>query len=188
MPSIAAHLVCAKLVAENLNIDDENFFQGNVLPDIINLSDSHSHIRGSYYLIPDIQKFLKKKKTGYLYLGYLCHLLLDRYFLEEYIPQEIENYKEVNIFSKDLIYEDYTNINYFLVKRFDLDLNYINKILANFEIELNEEKYRKNILWINTGKNCKKLKVLKEKDFSLFLENVAEKISGDINRFIEWRR
>ena len=41
MPSIAAHMICAKLVADKLEINDPEFIKGNLLPDIIDIKNSH---------------------------------------------------------------------------------------------------------------------------------------------------
>ena len=57
MPSLAAHMVCAKLVSESLNIKDEEFIKGNLLPDIIDIENSHKKVKGKFYCIPDIEYF-----------------------------------------------------------------------------------------------------------------------------------
>ena len=41
MPSIAAHMAVAKLISDKLYIDKEEFYKGNILPDIIDIPDSH---------------------------------------------------------------------------------------------------------------------------------------------------
>ena len=46
MPSIAAHMACAKVVAELLKIDDTNFIVGNIYQDITCLKNSHYKIKG----------------------------------------------------------------------------------------------------------------------------------------------
>ncbi len=89
MPSIAAHFVCADIVYNRIKDKINNkfdFYIGCILPDIIDLENSHYKIRGTYYLIPDIEKYKRMFDTNIdLNRGYLCHLLLDKYFLEEYI-------------------------------------------------------------------------------------------------------
>ena len=47
MPSIAAHIICAKLIASKLKINDDDFIKGNILPDIINIPDSQKNKRNS---------------------------------------------------------------------------------------------------------------------------------------------
>ena len=86
MPSIAAHMICAKLVAHELKIIYPDFMKGNLLPNIINIKNSHRKIKGKYYYIPDINYFINILDfCDNLHLGYLVHLLLDTYFLEDYI-------------------------------------------------------------------------------------------------------
>ena len=81
MPSIASHFVCAKLVSDKLDVDVEEFYKGNILPDIALLNDSHNKVRGSFYLIPNIEYFVENSDLNEdIELGYLCHLLLDKYF------------------------------------------------------------------------------------------------------------
>ena len=110
MPSIAAHMICAKLVSDSLNINSDDFIKGNLLPDIIDKKDSHCKIKGKYYYIPNIEYFLENLDlSNKMDLGYLTHLLLDRYFLEEYI-YEVVNGEEV--FLSRIMYREYDIINY----------------------------------------------------------------------------
>lgn len=84
MPSIAAHLACADLVYKEIKSkisDKDKFYMGCILPDIINLEDSHLKVKGKYYLVPDIEKYKKESNVDDdIKIGYLCHLLLDKYF------------------------------------------------------------------------------------------------------------
>ncbi len=74
MPSIAGHMVVAKLVSEKLNINDSNFIKGNLLPDIVLESDSHHRKKGTYYEVPDIEYFRNKLDlANKLYLGYFVY-------------------------------------------------------------------------------------------------------------------
>ena len=57
MPSIAAHMVVAKLLEEKLGFKSTEFIKGNLLPDIIDIKDSHHKIKGKYYFIPDLEYF-----------------------------------------------------------------------------------------------------------------------------------
>ena len=89
MPNISSHMIVAKLVSEKLHINDSDFLKGNLLPDVVNNSNSHHKIPGKYYIIPDTEFFKQKLNLkNKLELGYFTHLLLDKYFLEEYIPNK----------------------------------------------------------------------------------------------------
>ena len=59
MPSIAAHMVIAKLVGEKLNKYNDKFIRGNLLPDIVDKpkDESHHKIEGTYHRIPDMDYF-----------------------------------------------------------------------------------------------------------------------------------
>lgn len=45
MPSIAAHMVVAKIIGEKLNIYNKDFIRGNILPDVVNIDDSHHKLK-----------------------------------------------------------------------------------------------------------------------------------------------
>ena len=82
MPSITPHMVVATEVAKILNINSEDFIRGNLLPDIIDIKNSHHKVESGIYMIPDIDYFIKKLDlTNDLDLGYLTHLLLDKHYL-----------------------------------------------------------------------------------------------------------
>lgn len=183
MPSIASHFVCAKLVSDNLNVEVEDFYKGNILPDIILLDDSHHKIRGSFYLIPNIDYFVTKLDlTKDIELGYLCHLLLDKYFIEKFIPATIPNYKEINIFSSEMIYSDYTIINYLLIEKFNLDIDFINKIMLEIPIDIDAKKYDKNLKCINQGKINEDLRCLNIDKYILFLEEISDVIVTELKK------
>lgn len=174
MPSIAAHMVCAKLVSEKLNINDSEFIKGNLLPDIIDIKDSHNKIFGKHYYIPDIDYFVKTLDlNNNLYLGYLTHLLLDKYFLEEYIYNEV---KGEEVFLNRSIYKEYDIINYRLLNKFAIDVNYLNNVLVNYNVPINKDKYNKNIRSLNLGSVDETLKYLNVDSFSNFLVETANNI------------
>ena len=174
MPSIAAHMVCAKLVSEKLDINDSEFIKGNLLPDIIDIKDSHSKILGKHYYIPNIDYFVKTLDLNdNLYLGYLTHLLLDKYFLEDYIYNEV---KGEEIFLNRTMYKEYDIINYRLLNKFAIDVNYLNNILVNYNVPINKEKYNKNIRSLNLGSTNETLKYLNIDSFSNFLVETANNI------------
>lgn len=177
MPSIAAHMAVAKLVSEKLNINDPVFIKGNLLPDIINSNDSHHKIHGKYFLIPDISYFKDKLDLkNKLYLGYYTHLLLDKYFLEDYLPKYT---KDINNFSNGIIYKEYDLINYKIVKDFNLDVDYLSTILSDYEIEVKNNILEDNIKFLNS-KNEGKTKYINP-DITEFIKEVSDKIVDDIN-------
>lgn len=187
MPSIASHLVVAKLVSKHLNINSDDFYKGNILPDIIDKDNSHLKIKGTYYEIPN---------TKYCYdilnldndldLGYLCHLLLDKYFLEEYVLNNVKNYKECDPFLTKKMYNDYTKINYKLINSFDLDIVYINRVMNNINndenILINHDKYNFNLESINTKIKIEKLECIELDSYIRFLKEISIVIAKDLEK------
>lgn len=174
MPSIAAHMICAKLVSNNMNINDPEFIKGNLLPDIIDIKDSHHKMIGKHYYIPNIDYFINTLDlNNNLDLGYLSHLLLDKYFLEEYIYDEV-NGEEV--FLNKIMYREYDIINYRLLNNFNVDADYLNKILKDYEVPINQEKYNKNIKCLNLGNIDEDLKYLNVDSFFDFLVEASNNI------------
>lgn len=181
MPSIASHFVVAKIVGEKIGINSDDYFKGNILPDITD--DSHYKIKGTYYDIPDIDKYLDSVMLKDLEIGYLTHLLLDKYFLEEYIPNNIDNYQEKKMFLSGKMYNDYSKINYELVKRYNLDVSYINKIMMEID-NANEKKLSNNLNSINNKELLSELECLDINKFVVFLEDISIRIADYIKEKI----
>ena len=152
MPSIAAHTVVGLLVSNYLKINSDNYMIGNWLPDMINKNDSHYKVQGVKYLIPDIDHFIESNYLDDLNIGYLTHLYLDKLFLEEYVPNNIKQSNALNIFKKDLIYNDYSSINYKLLIDFNVDIVKMNsifdliddKILDKVKLDSNKNSFNNN--------------------------------------------
>ena len=177
MPSITPHMVVATEVAKILNINSEDFIRGNLLPDIIDIKNSHHKVESDIYLIPDIDYFIKKLDlTNDLDLGYLTHLLLDKHYLEDYLKKI---YPNKNIFLAKKIYNDYDILNHSLVNNFNLDVEYIEKALMKYDCKIKEEKLKYNI-------NCLKNNIsgktyyLNINSFSKFLKEVSKTISEEL--------
>ena len=175
MPSIAAHIICAKLIASKLKINDDDFIKGNILPDIINIPDSHRKIKGTHYYIPNIEFFLEKLDlNNNLQLGYLTHLLLDKYFLEDYIDKIIN---ENEVFYSHIIYKEYDILNSHLLKNFNIDVSKLPLNFSNDSIPINLVKYQNNLKFLKTIKKEEKTKYLDINHFSSFLINSSYKIA-----------
>lgn len=184
MPSIAAHLVVCKLVGNELNKESLGFIQGNVLPDIIKIEDSHCKIKGKYYLIPDIDASLKKSniKDNDVLDGYLCHLLLDKYFLDEYVPNNIKEYDKVNLFQENGIYRDYSIINKRLINSFYLDVKKVNNSFENINYSYDKTKLIDNLRYLTYDAKGEATKYIDFDNFSKFLIGVSDKIVNDIKK------
>ena len=81
---------------------------------------------------PDIKQFLDLYKSELdkpFEMGYFIHLLTDKYWFRDYVYDFIDNYAEKEIGHKvsytelkDIIYNDYTNINVELIDHYNLSL------------------------------------------------------------------
>ena len=180
MPSISPHMIVAKEVAKKLNITSEDFIRGNLLPDIIDIANSHHKIKGDIYMIPDIKYFLKTLDlTKDLDIGYLTHLLLDKHFLEDYLKVL---YPNKSIFLDGLIYKDYDYLNHLLVKKFNIDIDYIENVLMKYDCKIIEEKLKYNINCLKQNK-IGKTHYLNINSFSKFLKEVSKTISEELTKY-----
>ncbi len=170
-------MVVAKLVGEKLNIHEKDFIKGNLLPDIIKNPQSHHKKKGKYYFIPDISFFKRTLNLNNpLELGYFTHLLLDKYFLEEYLPQDVK------MFENKTIYREYDLVNYQLVKKFSLNTNYIKKVLNEIDFDIDAEKLLKNIQCLE-NKEIGETKYINFATFSSFLYHISQKISKEVEEY-----
>lgn len=177
MPSISAHMVVAKEVSKKLNISSDDFIKENLLPDIINMEDSHHKIKGNFYMIPDIDYFVEKLDfSNDLYIGYLTHLLLDKHYLNDYLKFL---YPNIDIFADGKIYRDYDYLNSLLIDKFELNTEDLEKILNTYSCKILEEKLKYNI---DCLKRCVSgnTKYLSFENFSQFLLDISDVISKEL--------
>ncbi len=137
MASAIIHLCVAKEVNKYLGMDEYQILLGSIAPDISKQIGETKEI--SHFLdhsneddIPNINHFLTKYEddlTNPFTMGYLIHLLTDKYWFRDYVYKFIERYatdrnkKELTYTAiKDVIYNDYTNINIDLIDRYMLPL------------------------------------------------------------------
>lgn len=78
------------------------------------------------------------------------------------------------------MYNDYTKINYKLIKWFDLDIIYLNKIMIDIDFSLNEKKFNSNLKSINTKEINGRLECLDLDSYISFLRDISFKISKDL--------
>lgn len=113
--------------------------------------------------------------------GYLCHLLLDKCFLEEYIPKNIPDYQKINLFSLNMMYNDYTNMNVLLLNKYNLNLTDIIHTMKLSLENIDKIKYEKNLKNIIPQEQGP-LKYIKFNEFSEFLEDISIRIAKQIKR------
>ena len=181
MPSIGAHMACAKLIGEKKNINLDEFYKGNILPDVMNGEKYKSHykIKDRIYYIPNIEEAISILDLSRdLYLGYLSHLLLDKHFLSDYLTIK---YPNNNLFIDGIIYKDYDILNSSIVNDFNLDVNYLEKLL----LTLNGPSISKKSLDYNIDrlkhKGMGSLTYLDYEDFNNFLNEYSNIISEELD-------
>ncbi len=177
MPNISAHMIVAKEVAKRLNINSDEFIKGNLLPDIIDMEDSHHKVQNGVYMVPDIEYFLQNLDFSKdLNIGYLTHLLLDKHYLSDYLGSL---YSNTNIFLDGTIYKDYDYLNFLLVNRFELDIDKLENILSQYDCKILEEKLKYNIEYLKQKKEGKTM-YLDFDSFSKFLFDISKNISEEL--------
>ena len=177
MPNISAHMIVAKEVAKRLNINSDEFIKRNLLPDIIDMEDSHHKVQNGVYMVPDIEYFLQNFDFSKdLNIGYLTHLLLDKHYLSDYLGSL---YPNTNIFLDGIIYKDYDYLNFLLVNRFGLDIDNLENILSQYDCKILKEKLKYNIECLKHNKSGK-TKYLNFESFASFLLEVSDTISKEL--------
>lgn len=175
MPSHKIHLSIAKRVSDKLNLDLDSIMLGSVLPDICeNKNHSISHYQiGEKDLegLANPDKFVdkyKEKLNNPIMIGYLIHLLTDRFYNEYmfkhfYIYDESDNgigmylkgkekildgntrkhlkHRELEIYDKWLLNNRY-------VPRFN-DIKCVDNVFNIDEATFNKEKLKEYILSAN---------------------------------------
>ena len=182
MPNVSAHIGCALKVKERLNIDDDRFILGALLPDIIDDDKRKTHfkIKGKEYLIPNLDYY---KKTYDIKnpqnCGYFFHLYLDYYFLEEYL---FENNRGIDVFNGSTLYNDYDVINKSLVDHYNIDVLMVENILKTYSNDkVSKKKLDNNIRCLKQNENGITNYIDKDK-FIVFLDKTVDKF---IEEFID---
>ena len=178
MPNISGHMAVAKRVSEILGIDSDDFYRGNLLPDLYeDKIKSHYKVKGELFYIPDIEEAKKNLNLKDLNdLGVLSHLLLDKYYFGEYL-------KDNSFFRDKSIYKDYDIINKDIVKYFDLDVERIINSFKHFKEDISTSKLDVNIrcIQLNEGGITK---YLDKDDFIRFLEESSERIAKELENYL----
>ncbi len=180
MPNMSGHMAIAKRVSELLNINDKDFYIGNLLPDLyLDKTKSHYKIQGKKYLIPDIDYYKKNHNlSNKKNLGYLCHLLLDKYYLEEYL-MDIDD----NVFASQRLYKDYDILNKDIVDYFNIDVKYLTNILKDIEEDdIENDKLELNIKCLGLKEDGSTYYLPKDK-FINFLDKISKRIAKEVKEY-----
>ena len=175
MPSHKIHLAIAKKVNDKLNFDLDSVMLGSVLPDICNEKDHQlSHFQvGEKDLggLANPDKFIKKYKDKLdnpVMIGYLIHILTDRFYNESifkkyYIydendngigiylkgkPKLLDNKARKNLKHRDLYIYDKWLMNHNYVYKFN-NYDCISNVINIDEASFNQERLKQYILSSN---------------------------------------
>lgn len=163
MGSLIMHVIISNQIRQKYDYSYD-FMYGSIMPDILKKAGEdknkvHYRIKDNYYLY-DLNKFVKEnlqeEKSEYS-LGYLAHLIQDK-LLANYINTKIKEsiidsqeymtylFDNNTLHKKqeflDLIHNDYALIDDYLIKKYDINMDYITKRLLRVN---KEEKYEKII-------------------------------------------
>lgn len=201
MASAIIHLCVAKEINKIIKMDENYLLLGSIAPDISKQIGETKEI--SHFLnpaldddVPMIDKFLEKYRDELVNpfeMGYFIHLLTDKYWFRDYITAYVERYakdkttkKLTSAALKNLIYNDYTNVNIDLIDKYMLPLDIfsnemelpkskiteipvdkLNILIDKMSIIIEESKEDKTFLFDTT-------------DIEIFIENCVKYILKDI--------
>lgn len=202
MASAIIHMCVAKKINNYLQMDERILTLGAIAPDISKLVGedkikSHFLDKGSRETgIPNCDKFVKKYNSelnNSFEMGYLIHLLTDKYWFRDYIPKFIKDYtSETNATYealRQIIYNDYTSLNRDLIDDYMLDLYCFCNDFKYPKSKITEIPTDKlNILVEKMGiiisnSYHKKLIMMPENEIIDFIEHVGNQIIDDLKGY-----
>ncbi len=199
MASAIIHLCVAYEVNKYLKMDENKILIGSIAPDIAKQIGQTKEI--SHFLdhtneddIPNIDKFLEKYQSELnkpFEMGYFIHLLTDKYWFRDYVYKYIErftndaNKKKITYTAiKDIIYNDYTNINIDLIDKYMLPLDIFSNEFEPIESKITEIPMDKLDIIINKmGEIIADSK--QEKTFMFDISDIEEFITNTVKYIIK---
>ena len=177
MPNISAHMIVAQEIAKKLNINRDDFIKGNLLPDIIDMENTHHKLQVGVYKVPNMEYFLQSLDLSKdINVGYLTHLLLDKHYLIDYLSNL---YPNTDVFLDGAIYKDYDYLNYLLVSKFGLQTDKLESVLSQYDCKILKEKLEYNLECLKQKKDGK-TKYLNFESFAMFLLDISDIISKEL--------
>lgn len=174
MPSLSAHFACANILVEKLNISNkEEFFRGTIYPDLMKNSHFKIQSKNGIFLVPSITKFLQKNayQLTDFEKGYLVHLLLDKYYLENFA------YKfGIEPFINGTVYNDYSLLSVKLLNDFNVDTTYAFNIIMSFDDTIDKNKLISMSSFLNLEDKHNDTKIINYNEFNSFITNISDTI------------
>ena len=202
MASVIIHLCVAKKLNNYLQMDEKLLSLGAIAPDIskqIGETKNKSHFlqpNSSEDNIPDCDAYVKKYRSELnkpFEMGYLIHLLTDKYWFRDYVYTFIDRYSkssDINYTAmKSIIYNDYTRLNQVLMDDYMLDLDYFYNGFQYPKSKITEIPVNKlSILVDKMGiviKNMEssKLIMMNEAEIIDFIEHTSNVIIDDLKKY-----
>lgn len=207
MASIMIHLAIAKKVKDYFAVKKEkDYYLGAIAPDIskqIGESKDKSHfLINTTDNIPNIILFIKRYPTfkyNSFNLGYYTHLMTDKLWIEEFIPNLIQDntikLSNSSIISttpeeiENMLYSDFTNMNLRIIDEYEMDLSIFYEEFIPPTTQLQEIPIDQLDILLN------KMGIIiensqEEKSYTLdfeaiktFIENTSKKIIEELKRY-----
>jgi hypothetical protein len=200
MASTIIHLCVAKKVNNYLQKDEKLLSLGAIAPDIsqqIGETKLKSHFLHSIDdPVPDCDCFVKKyyqELDNPFELGYLIHLLTDKYWFKYYLNNFISNHVDSSDLSviaiNKLIYNDYTRLNRDLIDDYMLDLDFFFNDFVYPKSKITEISMAKIPILINkmsliiANVDEHKPKLFNEPEIIDFIEHISNQIIIDLKNY-----
>ena len=191
MASSVIHMCVASEINKQLKMDKNQLLLGSIAPDIskhVGETKTRSHFFTKIDEV-DIDRFLdkyKNKLSDPFMMGYFIHLYTDllwnKYFISEIVEKDSIKLLDGSLIEKDpkiykdLIYNDYTNLNVILLDEYNLDLSLFYSEVKLPDIFMEEIPIEKlSLLVDHTGIVIQNTKV--DKAYTFDLENIKAFIS-----------
>ncbi len=183
MPSLSAHFACANLLVEKLNISNiDDFFRGTIYPDLVKNSHFKVKSKNEVFLVPSITDFLQSINYNLndFEKGYLVHLLLDKYYLENFADKF-----GLEPFLNGTIYNDYSLLSAKLLNAFNVDTTYVFNIIMSFNDTIDKNKLISMSSFLNLEDKHNETKIINYNEFKSFITNIGNTIYFEVLDIIE---
>ena len=199
MASAIIHISVANEINKKLKMNNDLLLIGSIAPDLAKLigqTKDKGHFLFGDKGTPHMDKFLEKYHIDNPFnMGYYIHLYTDLYWFRDLLPKHYKNKKlvfkngeELDIpFEKRLkaIYKDYTSLNNILVKKYNIDINFLKKEYK-IDTEISELDLTKiNLLTKETNKLINEsvtypLEIFDELEIFEFINSCVENILKEV--------
>lgn len=202
MASAIIHLAVAKELEDKLNIENKKDYSlGSIAPDIakqIGKTKQESHfLYNTKEDVPNIKMFTTKYpnfKNNSFDLGYFIHLYTDKLWINDFIDQlmyrnsiKLLDGTIINLDNekfRDLLYQDYTNVNIKVIEEYNLDLSLFYEEFTIPSSNLDEIPLDKlNILIDQMGIIIENSK--QEKTYIFDIISIKNFITNTVNKLLE---